>query len=393
MAFSGHLKSLVPQKIKSAARVILGEADGKRRVHIIAHPYTTMPVIPHLVVPDFKADDADVRNADRLLKAYRLATREHQSSEADLWMLNENNQKYFLSLLQENDPVKLAQYLCNMNRKDATIGTVQGDIEYNRIIRDSKYRSFLALMAKDKLVSLAEALGVLPVENPEQGKYGGHLYTDAAELAQKISNVIGIDIVPPPIDGGLLKIIAGNALFNERDCNAIYTAHMIRAANNICEIGGGAGRVAYWCNRFGVSNYTMIDLPRINVIQGFYLLKSLPGCVSLFGEPERAIKILPCHSLPTDKYDLVINQDSFPEIGKETVLSYLAWIRLNTNNFLSINHESKTPYNGGQHISVSELVKETGGINLKQRYPYWLRKGYVMEWYQVEREAAGVSKG
>ena len=116
------------------------------------------------------------------------------------------------------------------------------------------------------------------------------------------------------------------------------------------------------------------------------------GVNHFFGEPEKAIKIMPCNSLPKAQYDLVVNQDSFPEIGKETVLSYLEWIKEHTTNFLSINHESKTPYSGGQHISVSELVMETGGINLVQRYPYWLRKGYVTEWYQVSGGPPAIRK-
>jgi len=59
----------------------------------------------------------------------------------------------------------LARYLCNMSRQDATIGTVQGDQEFKKISRDSNYRQFIALMTKDKLVSLAEAVGAIPCEN------------------------------------------------------------------------------------------------------------------------------------------------------------------------------------------------------------------------------------
>ena len=56
-----------------------------------------------------------------------------------------------------------------MSRQDATVGTVQGDAEHAKIVAIPAYRQFLALHAKDKLVSLAEAVGAIAVENPEAG--------------------------------------------------------------------------------------------------------------------------------------------------------------------------------------------------------------------------------
>jgi hypothetical protein len=362
-----------------------GISGRSKRIEIISHKPHKRLSIDHLIVPDITADEKDIYYAERLLRAYHKAIRDYRLPGYDLWTINSRNQANFLALLKESDPVKLAQYLCNMNREDATIGTVQGNYEYNRIIVDSSYRKFLALMAKDKFISLAEAIGALPIENPEQGHYGENIHENLEILFDKICSAIGYDITPPPIDGGLLKIKVGNALFNERDCNAIYTANIIKSAKKVFEIGGGAGRVCFWSKKFGVKEYTILDLPHINVVQGFYLLKSSPDMVSLFGETEKEVRIIPCHLLPGEKFDLVLNQDSFPEIGKETVIAYLTWIRNHTIEFLSINHESKPPFPNGEHNNVYELVNQVGGFRRLDRVPYWLRKGYVMEKYGLEK--------
>jgi hypothetical protein len=369
---------------RSARQVLylMREISGrKRRMEIISHEFYKKVYTDYLIVPDIAADEKDIYYAERLLRAYHKAIKDFSSPEYDLWTVNSRNQAKFLGLLKGKDPAKLAQYLCNMNREDATIGTVQGNYEYDRIVSYPAYRRFLALMARDKFISLAEAFGVLHIENPEQGQYGENIHEDLEPLFKGICSAIKYDITPPSIDGGLLKIKVGGALFNERDCNAIYTAHRIKFAGKICEIGGGAGRVCYWSKTFGVREYSILDLPHINVVQGFYLLKSLSQPVSLFGETDKEVRIMPCHLLPEEKFDLVLNQDSFPEIGEGTVTNYLKWIRDHAKEFLSINHESKPPFPDGEHINVYELVQRVGGLKRTERELYWLRKGYVMERY------------
>ena len=100
------------------------------------------------------------------------------------------------------------------------------------------------------------------------------------------------------------------------------------------------------------------------------------------------VDILPAFDIEqvsSDRYKLVLNQDSFPEIDGETVIAYIKWIhRVSGGYFLSINHESKPPYGEKQfHISVPELMNDVGGYDRIYRVPYWLRKGYVVELYRV----------
>jgi len=378
--------------------------ERQRRRRVIQHdPGRRSASAPGVIVADKTPTQVDVEIAGRLLGAYRAtadaAGPARSARGSDVWMLITAQQSRFASILARGNPHELASYLCNVSRHDASIGITQGREEHKRIRRDRAYRDYLALMAKDKLVSLAEAVGALPVENPEQGSYGASIHADLDELVVRISERLGFDIAPPDIDGGLFKLRTAHGLFGERDANAIFTAWLLRSIlrgaepARICEIGAGSGRVAYWSRRLGSNSYTIVDLPHVNAVQGYYLLKSLPeDSIVLYGEqPARsdaAFTVWPSHAvgeLEGREYDLVLNQDSMPEMSHDTVEDYLRWIRSVCRGvFVSINHESKPAYGAGfAQVSVPEIIREIGGFELQERYPYWLRRGYVVEVYRT----------
>lgn len=375
-----------------------------RHSAILAHPIAGGKILAGFV-PDLSPTETDVGYAKRLLTAYELV-QAHDSvvRPNDIWTaIAKRQQQSFFDVLTAGDPQQLAAYLCNMSRSDATHGTVQGAVEYRRLKRSAYYRRFIARMAKDKLVSLAEAVGAIPCENPEQGSWGHTFSLEPLELVERIKKKLGVDITPPPIDGGLFKINCGvntdAPRFGERDCNAIYTGWTLgkllaenASSAAVCEIGGGSGRVAYWATRFGIRNYTIYDLPHINVVQGFYLMKALGGkTVRLYGEDGaddiEGIRVLPyftCEKVKKRCYDLVLNQDSFPEIHANIVRDYLAWMKHSARTFLSINHESEpNSVDGALQNNVSDLVRECESYSLLSRQLYWLRKGYVMELYRI----------
>jgi len=361
----------------------------RRRLAILQHPPGSR-VQSAVLVADKRAGADDVAIANRLLASYRAATARQAARQPDLWTQIAQRQRGFEEVLTTGDAERLAQYLCNVSRHDASHGITQGEAAYKRLRGVPPYRAFIARMARDKLVSLAEAVGALPAENPEQGAYGKTVALGLGEIVDRISDQIGISITPPDIDGGLLKIDTGRGLFGERDANAIYTAWLLKglAPRSVCEIGGGSGRVAYWSRRLGLAPYTLIDLPRTNVVQGYYLLKTLPS-VALYGESEPAdVTVLPDHAIgePPTRFDVVLNQDSFPEIAREVVDGYLAWIRAHAERFVSINHENApSGADGARQLNVHELLEGADGFELQQRWPYWLRRGYVVEIYRVRR--------
>jgi hypothetical protein len=233
-----------------------------------------------VLVPDKHATSEDVSIASRLIYAFRAATEStprQRPAQRDLWTLIATHQSSFAALLEDGDARRLAGYLCNVSRHDGSIGISQGNLEYARITRDKSYRDFLALMCKDKLVSLAEAVGSFPSENAEQGPYGLGLSAPAEALIDGVSERLGSAIEPPDVDGGLFKLRTDRGLFGERDANATFTAALLRQiaadrhSHSVCEIGAGTGRAAYWSYRLGMRTRTLIDLPHVNVVQGYYL--------------------------------------------------------------------------------------------------------------------------
>jgi hypothetical protein len=372
-------------------------AERARRRAVIQHA-GRWPSVTSEIVPDKAPDAEDVAIAQRLLDAFTAASEVSAGGgRQDLWAMIAEHQKEFLTLLRAGDAERLAGYLCNVSRQDASMGITQGNLEYERIRSDPSYRDFLAVMAKDKLVSLAEAVGSRAIENPEQGAWGEALRAPVDDLVAGIARELGVAIIPPDVDGGMLKITTSHGRFGERDANAIFTAWLLTRVGDfdeprICEIGAGSGRVAYWRRRLGPCQYTIIDLQHVNVVQGFYLLKTLPeDRVRLYGEPDSGsadITIWPSHAidqLADAEFDLVLNQDSMPEMSRETVDEYLDWIAgVCRGLFVSINHESRPAYGENlRHVSVPDAVGSRASFSRRDRYPYWLRRGYAVEVYRV----------
>ncbi|MDD5434600.1 MAG: putative sugar O-methyltransferase [Nitrospira sp.] len=370
--------------------------------HFMIHGYPDVPFKSYEV----DCTPEDVLIAERLLNSFHIAIKDEadviKKPEKDVWeILREVKHKEFIQLLHNKDPKALAVHLCNMSKYDITHGLSQGSYDYNQNTSNEQYRRTSSVFFKDKLVSLGEALGCLPVECPELGRWGENLYINTDELIEKIENILGIDITPSSISGGLFGISTKKGILHFRDINSIYTAWRIReitkAIDNpaVCEIGAGTGRSAYYCIKMGIKNYTIIDLPYVSMLSGYYLLKSYPEKkIILYGEEYDdkmdSIKILPywCfNNIPDNFFDLTFNQDSFPEIEYDIVVEYLKQIKRNTKRyFLSINQESKAlkARYGTTQVVVSELIKEIGdSYEQVYRFPYWIRKGYIEELYRI----------
>jgi hypothetical protein len=370
--------------------------------HQMIHGYPNV----HLKAYEVNCTGDDELIAERLLKSYHKAKEDEKrvanKPNSDLWdILQDAVHKDFIQLLEKNDPAALAQYLGEMSKLSITHGMTQGTENYDQLISSEDFRRRSAAFYMDKLVALGEAIGCLPCENPESGRWGENLYVDIDELVARIEKVVGIDITPPKISGGLFGVDSKNGIYHFRDINSIYTAWRIRELVKdrhnpaICEIGAGTGRVAYYCYKMGIKNLTIIDLPYVSVISGYYLIKSLPEAnIVLYGENSQgttdSIRCYPywCFvDIPDNSFELTLNQDSFPEIERNTVLEYLRQIRRNTKQyFLSINQECQAPQTGPHNLQlvVSELIGSLGNAYERvYRFPYWVREGHVEELFRI----------
>ncbi|KKT90657.1 MAG: hypothetical protein UW92_C0031G0004 [Candidatus Jorgensenbacteria bacterium GW2011_GWA2_45_13] len=349
-----------------------------------------------------EASQEDVLIAKRILTSAGKALKDEKDhakskSYVDAWDdLREKSHDKLSEIISSGEARRLADYLANVHMREMTYGISGSAEEYKQIASNARLKKEMGGIIKDILVSFAEALCILPYEVIVPYVAKKNIYKDSDLLIDEIEKKIGISIAPPDIDGGLFKLALKKGFFHERDLWSLYAAWRIGQIadknSSICEIGAGIGKAAMYASRFGFENYSIFDLPLMNVIQAWYLIKTLPDKkITLYGETEDSkdsVKIMPSWEFAkTDKrYGLVLNQDSFPEISKDVVEDYLRKIKKCTKYFLSINHEHQAPLFSGtdkRNLVVPSLVEESGGFKRIYRFPFWLRKGYAEELYEI----------
>ncbi len=356
-----------------------------------------------LEVKNITPGDKDILIAKRILTSFHKALSDGKGyakpGDEDQWDFAEKDlQDDFVQLLLSGDAHRLADYLSNMHRRSITYG-ISNVVDYDEIRTNKKLRRYEAALIKDRFASFAELLNILPFEGPEQGEFGKNIHEDSDRLVGEIEKTTGIKIAPPEIDGGLFKLKLGEGYFDSRDIFSLYTAwrisQLIDPKNaSVCEIGAGIGKVALYANRFNFLNYSIFDLPRMNVVQAWYLIKGLPDKeVVLYGEvarSENSVKILPYWEfmkIEHKTYDLTLNEDSFPEIAREVVDDYLDKIKKNTKKYLmSINQEggaTSVPGTNRHQLVSSRVIEESGGFKRIYRFPFMLRRGYAEELYEI----------
>jgi hypothetical protein len=236
---------------------------------------------------------------------------------------------------------------------------------------------------KDVVVRLAEALGVLHVENPEASDPDNNITIDADRLVRHIEGVLGTTLPIVPAQSGFTGLGVSDGLVNERVAHGAYCAHRILRLlsdeddQRVLEIGAGLGYVAYTAYRLGVHDYTIVDLPMTSVAQAYFLGRMLgEDKILLEGEavadPHQRIKIYSPGYLHEshEQFALVLNVDSLPELGREIAADYAHKIFEISDTLLSINHERN-------QYTVNELF-DPRQFSIDRR-PFWLRNGYVEE--------------
>ncbi|MBU2101230.1 putative sugar O-methyltransferase [Patescibacteria group bacterium] len=379
----------------------------KIRIHLIAgHDqnffFHSMPKgFPkgELEIKTFFVGDEDVALAKRVLIAYRKALEDEKKYVLekvynDAW---DNNRSVYhddlLKILDSGDPNGLADYLVNMHQRKSTYGISGNAGEFRRISSSSYLKKKGVAMLKDFLASFAEAVGILPYEAVVPYVEKKNIYVDPDLLVAGIEGHLGIKIIPPNVEGGLFKLSLKKGGVDFRDLWALYAAwrvsEIVGKDAHIGEIGGGLGKVAFYAHRFGFKEYSLFDLPIMNVMTAWHLIKALPDThIVLYGESgsKEAIRVLPYWEFANRKFDLVLNQDSFPEMSRKIVKKYLCDIKQNSKYFMSINQEHQAPLFPGadnKNLLVYEMVKEVEGFKRVSRFPCWVRKGYVEEFYEI----------
>jgi hypothetical protein len=372
---------------------------------ILVHTFDAdSPTLPKLTTRLATAQAGSLATAERLIGAYHLSIESINSAnytrkENDLWSdIVEKELAELIVILNNKDAVKLVDYLMHFGESYTWFGGLCFSLDgYNHL---NKAEKNVAISYFDKLICLAVAVGAISHENPEQGAWGEHVKLDADTLTQLISRETGTSLQVPQGIVPVTGIDTDLGPIHYRHLNAYYAAWRVKnlAAKSdgsyasVCEFGAGNGIAAYYASRMGVDRYTTLDLPITNVFSGWFLINALGGDkVSLHGETPKdtGVTILPswkCADIPANAFDVVLNQDSFPEIDRTLLLSYFDVI-LKTSKayFLSINHETESPMADVKHSHVSKLLRRHPHFHLLARSKYWVREGYVEELYKVSK--------
>ena len=258
------------------------------------------------------------------------------------------------------------------------------------VLKNSRYSDYFENdeLVIDKILNLAEYLGILRHNNPEKYRI---IFKKPSldQLINEIEKKLNIELKFRNVFPGEKGVNTQKGIISNREIQAIYQAYKIKEIckknnyKNILEIGGGLGRTAYYCYRFGIKNYTIVDLLIPRVCQLNYLSRILNEEIIInetqianLENLENKIKIISPNYLfdKNMKYDLIFNSDSITEIDTITQSKYINFIKENAKYFYSINHESNKN-------KVNDLFSNAN-VHEFERNLYWLRRGYLEEHFK-----------
>jgi hypothetical protein len=229
---------------------------------------------------------------------------------------------------------------------------------------------------------LADAIGAARISNAEFGSNHTNLASNPRGTLKQLAAIerfVGELRFPTPFPDEH-GILTPQGIISHRAIHAVYQSWRVatlaaRFGNRILEIGAGLGRSAFFARQFGLSNYTIVDLPMTNVAQALFLGLSLgEDQVALTGEILKTGQVgvfSPEYMFSgTPSFDLVVNADSLTEMSAEDASHYISFVAEGRSAILSINHESNEK-------TVTMLADNV--LRREYRCPYWLRSGYVEE--------------
>ena len=290
-------------------------------------------------------------------------------------------QTAFAASLAAGDTQAVAAELAQLGKAELAQGFFGGLRQHFRIAREPVFGRQRAQRTYDGLVSLAEMVGALALENPDVGGWGNNALTRPAELFAMIEKRLDVDLTPPAHVGGYLGIEVGRGIvLHLRMVEAIYTAWRLRewapllGGRRILELGGGAGWTAFYAARLGLDAYRLVDRPEMNAVQA-YVLGDTPGAsppLSL----DRIGEIAP------GSIDIVVNEDTLANTDAGDAGRLLAQVaKIGARAMLSLNSEAT----GHEQRATPASLIEDAGFRLAHRQRHALRPGFAEELFLAPR--------
>jgi hypothetical protein len=325
----------------------------------------------------FPEDDSQL--IDRIIRAYRRAIQTPLGNPDSMWLhgpLLERRRDVHEAIIA-GDAGTVQALLRDPGSTDLLLGFEQLTSSFRSDRLPALDPQGFAFGQYLNLLSLCEAVGVRRVRHHDQPELP---YPEIEDLLLRLDTLFRFRVAFPNPFPNELGVATERGISSYRAPHAIYQAWRIWQlvgrikSPRVLEIGGGLGRTAYYAREFGVTDYTIIDIPTALVAQANFLGRVVgPYHVQLYGEEGAhagCIKLLPPNEFLTTKgrYDLILNVDSLTEMARETAQAYCDAICRRSSAFLSINHE-------GLPFTVADLMPR----GFDQRSPYWMRPGYVEE--------------
>lgn len=345
---------------------------------------------PELAVSGAPAVGDDMPLVRRVMRAYAAADAEYAPS-ASFWDHDLRMLKLDIhNALSTGDEVEAAQLLRNPAETthfwgfDAICKAPPGQTEphqfvIQRLNSSVDWKILYALWLQNAVFSLAEAVGARRVTYPEIDPKEAVRPPSVEDVLDVVATTMKVDLVFPNPYPGELGLKTKRGIVGFRALQAVYQAYRIaqlmhgRPNAKILEIGAGLGRTAYFAHQFGITNYTIVDIPLTGAAQGYFLGRTLGAAnVRLSGEDNNgSARVKNAFALQDENFDLIVNIDSLTEMSEDTSSYYWEYIQRNTKLLLSINHEFNPK-------TIQNFYSSKPGITAT-RYPYWMRKGYVEE--------------
>lgn len=345
--------------------------------------------------------EAEVRLCERLIAAFERARKLEPSATALggawTWILDHRQQKLVESL-ERGDATALAETMSSMFAEDYVLGLAPG-LPW-RMPESAVSARARGIKCLEGVAALAEVFGVAPVENPERGGTAPAFETGLPSVIAAIEAELGFELDFPDV-GAPCGLEEGGRLITLDTPDQIYGA--IRAKDAIAfsavrrdgleqcrvvEVGGGYGALCYWFHRqpdCPATSYTIVDLPVVNVIQGYFLASTLGHeRVSVFGESPADVHVVPNSALCelAVPFEVLVNKDGLTEMPREARMAYLRWAKDHCRTlFYSYNQEAAMETEGEPQEAVHRALAQIGGFERLSRNRSWLRDGYVEELY------------
>lgn len=285
------------------------------------------------------------------------------------------NEAAFAAMLAAGDAAGVAREIATLGRSTVSQGLLGGARQHRRCAEDPVFAHQRALRTADALLSLAEHVGAISMESPEIGRWGQASALPPADLARRVSEMIGADLRPPAGIGAYLGIDVGGAVLHQRMIEAIYaavrlgqTAHLLGAAS-VSEIGGGIGLTAFYAVRLGLSAYTL--MPRA-------LLGAVQACVLGRG----GARIVPLAGIAADRPgEIAFADDILAELPVEAASACLRGAADRGARALLSFHQETGFADAALAPGLHALAAGAGGWRLATRGRHALRPGVIEELY------------